>query len=379
MNHWKRILLGLVVIVLTSKVEANHSLGVNISYNWVGGNQYEINVNFYRDCFGIPAPDSISICINSISSIYSDSVKIPLVGAIILPQLSYLPPVTSACYGGTGLGIEKNHYSGTIALSVPANDWILSYTTPVHLSSGPLDPERYGYYVSTKIDNINHPQNSSIQFNADPRFIYCLNVPTWESYSANDIDGDSLIYNIENVLIDTFLCPAQPFINSNNGLNNYFQQLNSAIPYFLHPTDGWMYFQPDVPQMGYFSIKVSEFNNGNNINETTFSHFQSTVFNCTSTNINNLSAKSTSIQVFPNVISDELHIYFENINSEMRIYIYDIYGRIVSSSTLDGRIKEQLINVEYLAAGLYSIRVYQINGFNDISKMNSLTFIKTNP
>lgn len=379
MNRWERILIGLILIALTSEVEANHSLGANISYNWLVGNQYEINVNFYRDCFGIPAPDSISICINSISSIYSDSVKIPLMGAIILPQLSYLPPVTSACYGGTGFGIEKNHYSGIITLLAPANDWILSYTTPVHLSSGPLDPERYGYYVSTKIDNINHPQNSSIQFNTDPRFTYCLNVPTWESYSANDSDGDSLIYNIENVLIDTFLCPAQPFINSNNGLSNYFQQLNSTIPYFLDPTDGWMYFQPDVPQMGYISIKVTEFNNGNNINETTFSHFQSAVFNCTSTSIYNLNSSSLFVQIFPNIISDELHIYFDNINSKVRIYIYDIYGKVVSSSTLDGRIKEHSINVAYLSSGLYSLRLNQININANMSKVNTFTFIKTNP
>ncbi len=376
MIHGKSILVGLICITTPSiKVEATHALGANIAYNWVVGNQYEINVNYYRDCFGIPAPDSISVCINSISSSYSDSVKLPLVGALILPQLPYLPPVISACYGGTGFGIEKNLYSAMIILPAVADDWIISYTTPVHLSSGSQDPERYGYYVHTKIDNINYPQNSSVQFIPDPKFIYCFNEPTWDSYLANDINGDSLIYSIENVFLDTLICPPQPFVNSNVSLNNYFQQLSSLVPYYLHPTDGWLYFHPNVPQMGYFSIKVEEVSNGLIINETTFSHFQSAVFNCTSTNVNDQIASISSIKLFPTVVADKLYVNTDNINSEIEICIYDSYGKVVINFTIDGNIKEHRINLEFLSQGLYYVNLNSTNHFNI---RNNFKIIKTN-
>ncbi|MBL0104160.1 MAG: hypothetical protein IPP51_10690 [Bacteroidetes bacterium] len=48
------LLIALWMLALPS-AKASHSMGSDLTYHCLGGNQYEITLSFYRDCAGIDA------------------------------------------------------------------------------------------------------------------------------------------------------------------------------------------------------------------------------------------------------------------------------------------------------------------------------------
>ncbi|MBK9638016.1 MAG: hypothetical protein IPO63_09420, partial [Bacteroidetes bacterium] len=51
----------LLLAGLQNQVFATHAAGSDIKYRCLGGNQYEIEVTFYRDCGGVAEPGNITI------------------------------------------------------------------------------------------------------------------------------------------------------------------------------------------------------------------------------------------------------------------------------------------------------------------------------
>src|SRR5438105_890308 len=51
----------------TQSSYASHAAGGNLTYCHGVGNNYTINFTLYRDCFGIPAPATITVQINSVA------------------------------------------------------------------------------------------------------------------------------------------------------------------------------------------------------------------------------------------------------------------------------------------------------------------------
>ena len=100
-------LLALLVLafVTMDKVQASHSMGADLTYKCLGGNSYEIELSFYRDCAGIEA-DSIANIFFQSSCYPSSSIQISLIpgtGQEISPAC---PNNTTTCNGGTFTGIQ---------------------------------------------------------------------------------------------------------------------------------------------------------------------------------------------------------------------------------------------------------------------------------
>src|SRR5689334_5885457 len=102
----------------------------------------------------------------------------------------------TTCQGGSAPGIEVIYYEGVVTLPSAQSDWVISYSTfPQNIGIG-----QNFMYVSTKIDNINTPTNSSSFYTHFPTFFYCINQPAWDDFSSTDVDGVSLSYHIIPVL-----------------------------------------------------------------------------------------------------------------------------------------------------------------------------------
>ena len=91
-------------ILFSTNVKASHSMGADLTYECVGGNNYKLRLSFYRDCIGIAAPTTVTININSIScglNLTKTLNPIPGTGQEVTPLC---PSATSTCNGGVFTG-----------------------------------------------------------------------------------------------------------------------------------------------------------------------------------------------------------------------------------------------------------------------------------
>ncbi|MBK9544148.1 MAG: hypothetical protein IPO49_17845 [Bacteroidetes bacterium] len=121
--------LLLLLIYFTAPVTsfATHISGADITYTWVSGNTYTLDLTLYRDCSGIAAPNNVSVSYSSATCGYNLSVtlnKIPGTGQEIThPCTAGL----TTCTGGTSPGIQKYEYTGTVTLPAQCTDWRFGY------------------------------------------------------------------------------------------------------------------------------------------------------------------------------------------------------------------------------------------------------------
>jgi hypothetical protein len=348
-----KLFLVALLCVFTTQTKAGHILGTHITYIYLSPNTYKVKVAFYRDCQGLSANPLASVCYKSVSSGLSGSIPLTiLTPAYVLPPFPYIPPVMSSCSGGPGLGIERVVYEGTLVLPAAMPDWILSYST---------FPQNIGInqnfmYVSTKIDNLNYPINSSAKYLNDPTFIYCVNQPAWDNFVCTDSDGDSLSYHKIPILDNTTVCPHAPFQNPVPA----FPPLQSSTPIVMDSTNGSLTFSPSMVGQAMVSARVDEFRNGILINSSTVEHVMYLVTGCVISGVNE--PQPLKINTYPNPVNDLLHIDFEISDAPVLAEITDVTGKTFSSEFFENANNNYSIDVKLLAAGLYTLKITSAKG-----------------
>src|SRR6185312_2268244 len=115
-----------------SKASASHAAGAELVYQWVSDSTYRFYYHFYRDCIGIPEPDSVTMC-------WFNSCDPTVGGSIWLDKLATLPggdpngtQVLISCPGkptscdvptSTLPGYEEWWYGGKLTLPSRCNYW----------------------------------------------------------------------------------------------------------------------------------------------------------------------------------------------------------------------------------------------------------------
>jgi hypothetical protein len=238
-------------------------VGLRITYEYTGGATV-FKVKMYRDCSGITAPSSASICFTSASGC-SPSFTANLVmdlanSGFEVPFNSCAGVGTTTCNGGNVFAFEEYNYVGTVVVP-PCDDWIVSFNHCCRNAAitNLINPDFYDAIVDTRFDNLNYPTNSSPQFNAVPVNYYCAGIPTVIDYSAYDIDGDSLSY--EFTPIDGGSCGSPDPISFMPPFT-YDQPLATLVPTVFDPVGGQILFTPSAIQIGVIGFKVNEYRNG---------------------------------------------------------------------------------------------------------------------
>src|SRR5438105_15134486 len=84
-------------IISSNDAHASHAQGADITYQCLGGNQYQITLSFYRDCGGVTAPNTVTINCSSANCNQNYNVtlnQIPNTGQEVIP---ICPNVLTEC------------------------------------------------------------------------------------------------------------------------------------------------------------------------------------------------------------------------------------------------------------------------------------------
>lgn len=193
------VVVALLSFLPTSSLWATHIVGGEIGYNCLGNNQYEIVLSVYRDCFN-GAPDAIfddpaSIGIFDQAGILLQDLRVPFVSddtldAVLFDECLFVPD--DVC-------VHTTVYRDTITLMPRAGGYHLVYqrccrnVTILNIVN-PL--ETGATYDIVITEEAMAECNNSPFFKEWPPIFICVNEPIFFDHSANDPDGDSLVYKL---------------------------------------------------------------------------------------------------------------------------------------------------------------------------------------
>lgn len=257
------ILMLIILFQVFSKSQelyATHAAGTDLTYRCLGGNQYQVEVSFYRDCAGIPEPSVITIYYRSVSCGYNLNVTATPV-ANTGTEISYpCSTATTTCSGGINPGIQKFVYRAVVNLPANCSDWVFSYFLCCRNCSITTIDDPCGsssnLYVEATLNNLTAPCNSSPVFSNNPIAFVCVGQNFNFNQGVFDADGDSLAYSL---------------ITPKTGANTTVQYLPpatqasplaSSTPFTINAITGDINFTSSQIQIGVLAVLVKEYRNG---------------------------------------------------------------------------------------------------------------------
>ncbi|MEO0311488.1 MAG: hypothetical protein RIQ89_1145 [Bacteroidota bacterium] len=272
-------LLTIFLLLSNGRVAASHSVGADITYTCLGGNQYEVSLSFYRDCAGISAPTNVTINVESISCnqfLAFTLNPIPGTGIEISPVC---PTASTTCNGGSYTGIQEWIYRGVITLPANCVDWLFSFQTCCRNSAitNISSPGSEDFFVYASLNNISANCNSSPTFSNKPVPFACVGQQFCFNHGAFDADGDSLVYSM--------ITPLGIDLNDPIVYNPPFsatQPVSSNPPVSFNAATGDICMTPTAQQVTVFAVLVKEYRNGVLIGSVE-RDIQLYVVNCTNT------------------------------------------------------------------------------------------------
>ena len=255
-------MLTILLITYPTKSNATHISGADLTYTWVSGNTFELELTLYRDCSGITAPNSVSINYKSATCGYNLNVvlnKKPGTGQEITLPCNSSP---TTCSGGISPGIQKYEYVGLVTLPAQCTDWVFGYSiccrncaittltfSPPNCSGAPAT------YIEATLNNLIAPNNSSPIFSNLPVAFFCIGQPFHYNHGAYDANGDSIVYS--------FIPPRSAFGTNVTFAPGYSptNPISSSPPLTLSST-GDIVLNPTASEVGVMAILVREYRGG---------------------------------------------------------------------------------------------------------------------
>jgi gliding motility-associated-like protein len=265
------MLAMLAVIIKPDTASASHIAGADITYTYTGNpNEYLIRLKLYRDCTGIQFGNAEPICFESASLGINGTLNLNLVTSNFIGSATCVLTPTNACSTTPASDTEERIYEGVILLAGAATDWRFSWSSCCRnpTITTLVDPDLQGLIVSTDLNNLDAPTNSSPSFAALAYTRFCVGNAFYYDQSATDIDGDSLVFSLVDAEENGSFCPVSytPLaytINTATGIPySGIEPFASAVPFTIDPNTGIVYFIPTQVQVGVMVVLVKEFRNG---------------------------------------------------------------------------------------------------------------------
>lgn len=249
------ILLGCFALPLT--LTADHNSGLNISYTCLGGSQYEVTVNRFRNCADPePAAPDLNVYIYSACETLG-FVSFPLTEVTEVSQLCPAALPQSSCAGGFEPGTELNVYRTEVTLN-PCADWRIvvaeqNRTNVLNL----ISPETSRIHVEAFLNNESGACNTSPSMGVLNLPYVCTASPVFYNLGFSEPDGDSLVYAFTPAL--TSLVATAPEEMA------YPPPYSGAAPLpgiNLNPGNGQITATPANPGLFNTAVSVSEYRDG---------------------------------------------------------------------------------------------------------------------
>lgn len=275
------ITLGLITMsAIWTESEATHIVGGQLTYKHLGGNSYQVKLTLRRDCYlGSPEAEFDNPASIGVFTAAGDLAKwLPGLkeGQLFLPFMAsdtLNEYIKSDCgFEGTQVCVHETTYQGVVNLPKRLGGYILAYQRCCRNGSinNIIDPLETGstYWVAIS-DKAYDFKNSSPEFHNWPDVYICADKPLVFDHSANDTDGDSLVYRLcvpNSGASRNFPKPQPP---------NYppFPLVDFAPPYSLNdvmggipltidPKTGLMTATPNLVGQFLVGVCVEEYRNG---------------------------------------------------------------------------------------------------------------------
>jgi len=248
-------------------VHATHAAGGTISYRFLGGNLFEVELIIYRDC----SPGTASV--PSSRQLYAiDSSRTDVISRFTFDEAHRTietVDITTGdpCMIDPGGCIEKVTFLDTISLAPISGGYILKYVLsarsndPINIPPGETNGFAAGYEVV--LPDHSTLNNNSPVFNLEPPTVMCVNNTFTADLSAVDPDGDVLEYEFVDVLDHSVTWPENVGVsipwNPGYSVNN---QIDASVPFTLDLNTGILSGTPSLLGTYTLSYKVSEYRGG---------------------------------------------------------------------------------------------------------------------
>lgn len=333
------VVLLLAQMLFQGRVWASHIFGGDIVYECVGNNKFRFTFTLFQDCL-TGQQDAIAQDVPSHYAIYEIGTN------------------TLVTYGSTGMYIEQNivptGFSNDCINNIP-NTCMQRTVFQFEVS---LPPNNNGYvFVYQRccrnqfINNIFSPgvtgatftsyippftsgqcPNNSAKFKNNPPQIICVNDPLSFDFSATDIDGDSLSYELCNAFIGGTqwdpIPTASGIMPPPHTPVAYISPYDSAYPipsnpaFTIDPITGMLTGKPTQIGRYVFTVCVREWRNGNVIN-TLRRDLQFVITDCSKAVIADMPSFSHEPDVYIARCDSIFTVHFQNTSQGGFAYFWD--------------------------------------------------------
>ncbi len=345
MNYvWKKgiLLLAFMCLSLCCPKEsfASHAAGGELIYEWVSDSTYRFYFKFYRDCSGIPEPDSQRMCY--FNSCNNQSYQVQLQKMTVLPggilNAEEVSPGCAGyytnCSGGTLNGFREWWYSGTVTLPSRCDYWTFYISLNGRNPSDNIPSSSMlgvPLYLEATLNNLDVSHCSSPYFSVKPVPYVCANSPNTYNSGAIDPDNDSIAFEFIHPrtisIINSVLCQSAysatdlPFLGGFS-LTEPFATNNT---FTFSPLTGQMNFTPALISVNTTTIRVNKYRNGKKIGSV-LRDIQMKVVNC--------SSNQPSFAVIPSSVSGGTYINDIIEGTTSRTINFCFYARSVPGTIL---------------------------------------------
>lgn len=264
-------------------LRATHIVGGEMNYTCLGGNRYEITLTIFRDCFyGDP-----NAWFDNPASIGVFDAENRLLGQILVPLMNNdtLNPVLSGeCFVvPPSVCVHTTTYRVEVELPFRQGGYQLAYQrccrnqTILNIINPLASGATYGVTIT---ERALLECNSNPKFKSWPPIYICVNEPISFDQSAEDMDGDSIVYKLCTPLLGgTQVVPLpQPpnpppyqevvWQSPPYGLENMLNGSPDGIPLRIDPKTGMLTGTPNTVGQFVVGICVEEYRDGELISTT---------------------------------------------------------------------------------------------------------------
>ncbi len=273
----RNILLGIVFLFLAlPSAQATHIIGGEMNYSCLGNNLYQISLTVYRDCtLGEAALDDTAyVAVYDIQGVLVRTVPMLLEGIDTVTQIDDCLLVPE------NLCIETTTYIDTVSLTPQTGGYHIAYQRCCRNATilNIVDPLNTGAtYDIVLTEAAMAACNTSPKIKAWPPTFICVNRPLLFDHSAEDKEGDSLVYKLCTPLdggislVNPRPRPAFPppydAITWKNPTYNLANLLGGKA-LTIDPKTGILTGTPAITGQFVVGVCVEEYRNGQVISET---------------------------------------------------------------------------------------------------------------
>lgn len=254
----KYLVVILAFSLISGNIFATHAQSADITYQCLGGNQYRINVSFYRDCAGVAAPNTVGVNLSAASCTQNSNVTLTRLAGTGQDVTQVCNTITTQCNGGNYPGVQEYKYTAVVTLAAQCTDWVFSFSLCCRNNAINTinNPGGENIYVEAKLNNLNFPCNNSPSFTIPPVSYPCIGQTSCFNHGVIEPDGDSLYYSL--------LSPATGPTTSVTYIGGYSanQPLISSPAVTFNPFTGDICMTPSMLEVTVLAVKVEEWRNG---------------------------------------------------------------------------------------------------------------------